>query len=352
MDFLYQNILKQILFQLNPEFVHNQFTNFGEILGSNPVGRKTMDILYGYHGEDISKVVDGIKYRTPVLLSAGFDYEARLTQILPFLGFGGAEVGSITARECKGNKSPRLIRLKKNKSIIVNKGLKNPGVEAVIKRLKSRKKYLDFVTGISIALTNDGKCSSIDEAVEDYKYTLQRLVEENIGDYYTLNISCPNAHWGENFGTEDKLRILLEGLQDIKTHKPVYIKMPINQEWDEIEKMIGTTIEFGLNGIIIGNLNKDHSKIEFPEELPKVYKGNLSGKPTQKLSNELIKRARNTFGSDLTIIGVGGVFSPQDAIEKMENGADLVQMITGMIFEGPQLISQISKEYFNYINQK
>jgi dihydroorotate dehydrogenase len=147
---LYQKVLKPILFKFDPEMVHNHFVWFGEFAGKIWPLKKSIHIFYGYKGKDISKKVDGLTYKTPFLLSAGFDYNGHLVNILPEISFGGAEIGSITARACPGNKKPRLTRLIKSKSILVNKGLCNDGVEKIIERLKIKRfKDKEFVVGIS-----------------------------------------------------------------------------------------------------------------------------------------------------------------------------------------------------------
>jgi dihydroorotate dehydrogenase subfamily 2 len=345
----YKHILKPILFRFNPESVHNAFIVYGQLLGWQPTKRWTISKIYGYHGKDISKTVDGIAYRIPILLSAGFDYNAKLTKILPSLAFGGEEVGSVTARPCAGNPKPRLTRLPQSKSIIVNKGLKNDGVDAIIKRLKKNEEWRvknskGFVVGISIARTNDEQSAqSIEAGIDDYVYSFKRLNEEGIGDYYTINISCPNAFGGETFAKPETLSRLLPALKAIPCSKPVYVKMPINLPWPEFNELLKIVDQNGLQGVIIGNLNKNYDDLDVRSEAPKEYHGGLSGKPCQKLSTELIKKTREAYGNRFTIMGVGGIMSVQDAQEKFAAGADLIQMITGMIYEGPGLMKEIAK---------
>lgn len=300
--------------------------------------------MYGYHGKDISKTIDGIKYKTPVLLSAGFDYNGKLTGILASLGFGGEEIGSVTARACEGNRKPRLIRLKKSGSIIVRKGLRNDGVDTVIRRIKKSHIPKDFVIGVSIARTNDVLCKTLEGGVEDYVYSFERLNKEKIGDYYTINISCPNSYCGEAYATPHALQMLLVQLAKIKTDKPVYLKMPINLEWEDFSKLIDVSLKFPfVKGYVIGNLNKEISCLKHPEEASGKARGGMSGDPCRELSTKLIKKTRSKVGNKMTIIGCGGIMSADDAIEKINAGADLVQLITGMIYEGPHIISDICK---------
>lgn len=336
----YRSILKPILFRFNPEFVHDCFVSMGEFLGNYPIGRKITDLIYGHHGKDISKTVDGVKYDTPFILSAGFDYNGRLSRILPHIGFGGEEIGSVTARPYEGNPKPRLTRLPKSQSILVNKGLKNEGVDKIIERLKKIPKT-SFVRGISIAKTNCKESADTQLAIEDYLYSFKRLNEENIGDYYTINISCPNAFGGEAFITPELLEQLLKAIKTVKCNKPIYVKMPINIPWEQFESLLKMIDLYGLNGVVIGNLNKDYNSLDYRDEAPKDYRGGLSGKPCEQLSTELIRKTRNQFGKRFTIIGVGGVMSPKEANAKFEAGADLIALITGMIYKGPGLIKKL-----------
>lgn len=346
----YKNLLKPILFKFDPENVHDFFVWTGEFLGKFGLSRKLVALFYKYKRSDISVMVDGLKYRTPFILSAGFDYNARLINILPEISFGGVEVGSVTARPCLGNEKPRLIRLPKSKSILVRKGLKNDGVDAVIDRLKKYTIQKDFVVGISIAQTNDEKNCSVETGLEDYYYSFRKLNEENVGDYYTVNISCPNAFGGETFSEPRLLDLLISKLSTIRCEKPVYVKMPINLEWAEFDNLLKVLNKFEIiKGVIIGNLNKDYDHLDHRNEAPKEYKGGISGKPCFKLSNNLIKKTRNVYGKRFTIFGCGGVMSRESMVQKFEAGSDLVALITGMIYNGPSLVKSLSSYYASHL---
>ncbi|MEK7641386.1 MAG: quinone-dependent dihydroorotate dehydrogenase [Patescibacteria group bacterium] len=348
---LYKHLLKPILFRFDPESVHNLFTSIGQFSGRHAILRKLVDGVYGYHGPDISKTVDGITYRTPFLLSAGFDYNAELTGILSSIGLGGEEAGSVTARPCEGNPKPRLTRLPKSGSILVNKGLRNDGVDKIIERLKKAAVLgaragasgPRFVVGISIARTNDEQSVPIEAGIEDYAYSFRRLNEENIGDYYTINISCPNSFGGETFATPELLERLLSRLTSIPCSKPVYVKMPINLPWDKFDALLKIIDRSGFQGVVIGNLNKDYDTLDVRGEAPEVYKGGLSGRPCSHPSTDLIYKTHEVYGKRFTIIGVGGVMSVTTAQEKFDAGADLVQLITGLVYEGPGLVKKLCK---------
>jgi dihydroorotate dehydrogenase subfamily 2 len=347
---LYKHILKPILFRFDPEAVHDFFTSVGVWASGNAFTRGLVSLFYQYRGPDISKTVDGITYRTPFLLSAGFDYNGQLSNILSSIGLGGEEVGSVTARPCEGNPKPRLTRLPQSQSILVNKGLRNEGVEAIIIRLKQasavRARTGDrFVIGVSIARTNDEASVPIQAGIEDYLYSFKRLNEENVGDYYTINISCPNSFGGEAFTSPELLTRLLATLKTVPCTKPVYIKMPINIPWEQFEALLKIIDAHGLQGVVIGNLNKDYDSLDVRGEAPAVFRGGLSGKPCTHVSTDLIYKTREVYGRRFTIIGVGGVMSADTMKEKFDAGADLVQVITGLIFEGPGLVKRLGKAY-------
>jgi dihydroorotate dehydrogenase len=351
MRFLYKRALKPLLFKFDPELVHDVFVTGGELLGRFTLTRGLIRLVYGYKGPDVSKVVDGIRYHTPVVLAAGFDYNARLTRILPSVAFGGDEIGSVTARPCEGNPPPRMRRCIQSESLVVSKGLKNQGVDRVIDRLQRTPREPGFVLGISIARTNDDLAVDLEEGIEDYAMSLQKLVDANVGDFYTINISCPNVYGGESFAEPEPLRKLLDRLMTIKHDKPVYAKMPINLPWPEFKAITDIVVEHGLDGVVIGNLNKNYDDLRYRDEAPAEYAGGLSGLPCRDLSTEFIRKTRAHYDEDLTIIGCGGIHTPEDALMKFQAGADLVQLITGMIFEGPHLMKGIAGAYHRYREQ-
>lgn len=340
---MYKKIIKPILFLFNPEDVHEFFVWFGEISGRSVVLRTVIKFFYKYKGRDISKTVDGVKYKTPIVLAAGFDYNARLLSVLDCVSFGGEEIGSVTAKKCEGNPSPRLTRLKNSKSIIVNKGLRNDGVDTIIERVKKQKVHDDFVVGLSIARTNDKSCDTIELGIEDYFYSLKKATETDLFAYYTINISCPNAFCGETFIEPKYLEQLFQKLDTIDAKKPIYVKMPISVSNETFLDLLEVLAKHKVNGVIIGNLQKDYNFIDPKDNKPSAYVGGLSGKPCENRSNELIKMTKDKWYDRFTIIGCGGVFSYEDAKKKFQNGADLIHLISGMIYEGPGLIKDICK---------
>lgn len=257
------------------------------------------------------------------------------------MGFGHGEFGSVTRHAYEGNPYPRLKRFPEIKSIWVNYGLKNIGVDKIIKRFE-KVKSKRFIYGVSIAKTNSPDTCDENNAIEDYIYSY-RLANENPNiQYITINISCPNAFGGEPFTTPERLEKLLSALEKIEKKKLVFIKMPITITNSEFEKLLDVINRYHIDGVIIGNLQKDKSFLQnITSDETIISKGGLSGKPTFERSNELISLTYRKYRDKLIIIGCGGVFSAEDAYEKIKCGASLIQMITGMIYNGPTTIAKI-----------
>lgn len=345
---LYQKVAKPIFFANNPETVHELMTSGGELLGSTPITRWLTAQAFAYSDPRLGQTLDGIFFPNPVGLAAGFDYNAQLTDILPAVGFGWQSIGTITWEAYEGNPKPRLVRLPNSRSLIVNKGLKNPGSRAIIHKLQHR--HFAIPVGISIATTNK-LYSSTRVQLLDIARSFQAFEAATMRhSYYEMNISCPNTYGGEPFTSPERLALLLTMLDRLELSRPLYLKMPSDLSDDQTLALLKTADQHNVQGVIMANLWKDHHSAELSamdKETWGQFKGNLSGKPTWKRSNELIALTRKKYPTRFTVIGTGGIFSPEDAQTKLELGANLVQLITGMIYQGPQLIGQINKQLAN-----
>ncbi len=342
--FFYKNLLRRIIFLFNSEAMHDSFTVFGEFLGKFKLLRSLTKIFFGYENKSLSQEINGIYFKNPIGLAAGFDYQAKLTQILPSIGFGFETIGTITNKPYQGNPKPRLARLVKSQSLLVNKGFKNQGIDKIIKKLKKQK--FDIPIGLSLGKTNTTKKMTREEAVADVTESFKKAEKTRLPfSYYELNISCPNLYGNITFYPPENLKELLRAVTDLKLGKPLFIKMPIEKTDREALDMLKIIASFPVQGVIFGNLQKNRKDPSLDQEEIEKYKmGNFSGKPTEKRSNELIKLAFQKYGKKLIIIGCGGVFSGKDAYRKIRLGASLVQFITGLVFEGPQLAAQINRE--------
>lgn len=336
--FLYQNLLKPVYFAFYPETIHDSMVKFGVVLGASPITRRLTGLMFGYSNKKLETEVCGIRFKNPIGLAGGFDKNAQLTDILPSVGFGFIEVGSITGEPCTGNPRPRLWRLKNSKSLLVWYGLKNDGCEVLSKKLKNKK--FSVPLGINIAKTNSEDTVDTQKGIDDYVKAFKMFAD--IGDYFTVNISCPNAFGGLPFTDPVRLDKLLSALDKISTKKPIFLKFAPDQTFAEIDGLLKVVDKHRVHGFIATNLTKNRNSKKIKDAVPS-NDGGMSGKVVEELSNDLIAYLYKKTKGKYVIIGLGGVFSAEDAYKKIKLGASLVQLITGMIFEGPQVISEINR---------
>lgn len=336
--FIYIGILKPIFFQIDPEKVHDRILVFGKFFGTNVIMRRFVKLLFYYSHPSLKQEILGINFSNPIGLAAGFDKNAELTNILPPVGFGFVEVGSITGDACDGNPKPRLWRLIKSKSLVVYYGLKNDGAEVIANRL--RNKRFSVPIGISIAKTNNEKTVGLDAGINDYLKAYEEFSE--IGAYYTINISCPNTFGGQPFTDSISLEKLLVKIDKVKKSKPIFLKLSPDISRPQIDEILMLVKNYKIDGFICTNLTKQRDNY-FIRDDNVSEQGGISGKAVAELSNELIKYIYKKTNGEYVIIGVGGVFTADDAYKKIRLGASLVQLITGMIFQGPQSISEINQ---------
>ncbi len=329
---LYRNLLKPVFFMQDPEDVHDRMTMAGKLLGSNPVTKALTSLAFNYHNPALTQTVAGITFQNPLGLAAGFDKEAVLTQILPSVGFGFEEVGSITAKPYEGNTKPRLYRLPEKQALRVYYGLKNTGADVIHTELKKIK--FNFPIGISIAKTNSETTSHVEAGIEDYVYTYKKF--SDVGSYITINISCPNTcETFPIFAMPENLDLLLTAIFKDKKTKPIFIKLSPDLNDEVLYKILDVCKKYPLDGFVCSNLTKENSQSH-------DGRGGFSGKLVSELSDILINKVYKYFKGEKIIIGCGGVFSAQDAYKKIKLGTSLIQLITGMIYQGPQAIAEIN----------
>ena len=342
--------IRPLIFLMEPEQAHYSLKRVGVLLGSNPVTKWLTALLMDYNHKSLAITVDGIDYRNPVGLSAGFDKDGELTKIYPSIGFGLAELGSFTGEICPGNPGKRLFRMIKSKAIVVWYGLNNEGAETISKRL-AKEDFGRLRVGINAANSNLTPEFDLEMSINDYLKTMKLF--KDIGDYYDVNISCPNTQDGEPFVDKKNLDALLTRInEEIRpiSDKPIYVKLAADMTLDEINTIVDGCVEHGMDGVVCTNLAKPQYNSEHrPEEYPTVDgrlpkgKGAMSGLPLQRISTNVIRHVYRRTRGKLTIIGVGGIFTAKDAYEKITSGASLLHMITTMIFDGPQNINEINR---------
>ncbi len=338
--FLYVHLVKKIFFVQDPERVHDRIVRTSAYMGKYSFFRKLCAYFFSYADPMLEQTFRGIHFLNPVGLAAGFDKDGYVYPILESVGFGFSEIGTITYGMYEGNAAPRLYRLPRSCAIVVNYGLKNEGAARVMDRVRTHRKTIPCI--VSIGKTNCSTTADECVGIEDYVRGLNVCKDVRNIDAYEINISCPNTYGGEPFTTPEKLEKLLQAIMTTRPTKPLILKMPINNTWEVHKGLLDVARKYRVWAVNIGNLNKDRSDFAIHEKIPEGIRGAISGRPTWELSNELISRTYAYCGSEMVIIGTGGIWSAADAYEKIKRGASVVQLITGMIYEGPQLVGEIN----------
>ncbi len=349
---VYRHVAKPMLFRRHPDDVHRGLVRTARVVQKTP-GVRRLPKLWAYQSSRLEQDILGIHLKNPIGLSAGFDKNIELAPTIKAVGFGFMTGGSITANACQGNPKPWFHRLPHSKSLVVHAGLPNAGVDAVAQTIGiySPQLFETMPLAVSVAKTNSQDTVSDESAIADYCQSLRVLEMQGRSTWYEINISCPNTYGGEPFTSPARLDALLTAIDTLKLARPIMIKMPINKPWDELNELLHVITRHTVQGVAIGNLLHDRTGVDPRDELDPSVPGNLSGKPTKKISTDLIWKTYAAYGEKLVIIGIGGVFSAHDAYVKIRAGASLVALITGMIFEGPQLIGEINAGLDAYLER-
>lgn len=336
---MYKSILRPLLFKFDPEKVHHftfSLIRFLTAIGFGPVFRS----LYMVKDPRLERHLFGLKFPNPVGLAAGFDKDAKLYKELSNFGFGFIEIGTITPEPQEGNPKKRLFRLRKDKAIINRMGFNNGGVQAAVERLKSNNKVL---IGGNIG---KNKITPNEEAVHDYLKCFKALF--NYVDYFVVNVSSPNTPNLRELQDKEPLTIILKALMranELKSRqKPILLKIAPDLSDSQLMDIIEIVDDTGIDGIIATNTTISRNELQTDSErVEHIGAGGLSGKPLSRRSTEVIRFLSEKSDRSFPIIGVGGIHSEADALEKIEAGASLVQLYTGFIYEGPDLVKRINK---------
>jgi dihydroorotate dehydrogenase len=347
---VYKSILKPLLFVKNPESAHHFTFSWIKRTFNLPIVKNIIEALYDYQNPILEREVFGLHFKNPVGLAAGFDKDAKLIDEMAMLGFGFIEIGTLTPKPQEGNPQPRLFRLPEDQALINRMGFNNGGVEEAIKRLKEIK--TDVLIGGNIG---KNKLTPNEKAVEDYLYCLHAL--HQYVDYFVVNVSSPNTPNLRELQEKEPLKKLLLAVKEANSKKsrpkPILLKIAPDLTVGQLDDIIEIIIETKIDGVIATNTTIDRSALRTESsKIENIGAGGLSGKILAKRSTEVIRYLSSQSNNAFPIIGVGGIFSAQDAIDKLEAGASLVQVYTGMIYEGPGLIKDINKGLVKYLRSK
>ena len=334
---MYKLLIRPLLFLFDPEKVHYFTFSLIRILSKIPGIPSLFESLYTVNDKRLETEVFGLKFKNPVGLAAGFDKDAALYQELSNFGFGFIEIGTLTPKGQEGNPKKRLFRLKEDQAIINRMGFNNGGVQEAVERLKKNKGIL---IGGNIG---KNKLTPNENAVDDYLICFEALF--NYVDYFVVNVSSPNTPNLRELQEKEPLTQLLQALQKENlakpNSKPILLKIAPDLTDTQLLDIIDIVKETKIAGVIATNTTISREGLQ---SVNRCETGGMSGKPLAKRSTEVIRFLSEKSNKAFPIIGVGGIHSADDAIEKLEAGASLIQLYTGFIYEGPALVKAINKK--------
>ena len=338
---MYKLFIRRFLFLFDPEKIHYATFSLIRFCCKVPLFSAIFRAIYLIEDKRLERNLFGITFKNPVGLAAGFDKNAVLYNELANFGFGIIEIGTVTPIGQEGNTKKRLFRLKDDQGIINRMGFNNDGLETAIEQLKKNKGKL--VIGGNIGKNTQ---TSPQNYTNDYEECFKGL--HPYVDYFVLNVSCPNVGSHEKLNDKEYLLELILAIQNLNllepTQKPILLKIAPDLNNNQLDEIIEIVSETKIDGIIASNTSTSRSGLKASKkQLLEIGNGGLSGLPIKEKSTRVIKYLKDTSNKAFPIIGVGGIHSAKDALEKIEAGADLVQIYTGFIYEGPGLIKQINK---------
>ncbi|MBL4624165.1 MAG: quinone-dependent dihydroorotate dehydrogenase [Flavobacteriales bacterium] len=339
---MYKSIIRPLLFLISPEKIHHLVTGGLKLACKIPGKKAVLKSIFQVNSKKLEREVFGIKFPNPVGLAAGFDKNAEFYEELACFGFGFIEIGTVTPIAQPGNPKPRMFRLPKDSGLINRMGFNNEGVEATAQRLKNRNPNL--IVGGNIG---KNKVTPNEEATSDYEKCFHAL--HDYVDYFAVNVSSPNTPNLRDLQEKEPLTKLLTHLMNLNKNKPVQkpilLKIAPDLTDSQLDDIVSIVADTKISGVIATNTTIDRSMLVTDKQtIENIGAGGVSGLPAKSCSTEVIRYLHSKSNGSFPIIGVGGIHSAEDAIEKLEAGASLVQVFTGFIYEGPGLVKQINKQ--------
>lgn len=335
---MYKLILKPLFFLLSPERAHYLTLFLFQILLAIPLIGYLVRRNYAVVDKNLEREVFGLKFSNPVGLAAGFDKNGKYFRTMAALGFGHVEVGTVTPRPQSGNPQPRLFRLKKDEALINRMGFNNDGVDALVLQLQ-KKRPPGLIVGGNIGKNKD---TPNEQATADYVYCFEKLFP--YVDYFVVNVSSPNTPGLRALQEKEPLTQLLQTLQDLNHQgpqsKPILLKIAPDLTEEQLNDIVEIVEKTEIAGVVATNTTISREGLS--ENVTKMGAGGLSGKPLRQHSTEVIRYLNRQSQGRLVIIGVGGIATAADVIEKLEAGAALVQLYTGLVYEGPNIVKHIN----------
>lgn len=344
----YKNVVRPVLFLLKPEKVHHLTVKILKLANFIPGLPALFRMLYSKpQNSKLEQKLFGLSFKNPVGMAAGFDKNAEFYKETARFGFSFIEIGTVTPRPQDGNPKPRLFRLKNDQALINRMGFNNKGVHHAVEMLKKRNKNLIIGGNIGKNTATDN-----DKANDDYLYCFKEL--HPYVDYFTVNVSCPNVCDLQKLQDRDSLLELLKSLHsENKKHnkpKPILLKISPDLSSPQIDDTLDIIAQTGTHGIVAVNTTTSRNDLHCPQKrIEQIGNGGLSGKPLKNRSTRIIRYIAEKTEGKLPIVAVGGIMSVEDAIEKIDAGASLIQLYTGFIYSGPALVRRINRALLKHL---
>jgi dihydroorotate dehydrogenase len=340
---MYKSLLKPFFFRYAPEKAHHLTMSLFDFALALPFGKWIFKHLYVLKNSKLEKKILGLTFPNPVGLAAGFDKDGKYFETLPYLGFGFIEIGTVTPQPQTGNPQPRLFRLPEHEALINRMGFNNEGVDKLVDKLKNRSKSGILKSVIIGGNIGKNKMTANEDAYLDYQICFEKLFDHV--DYFVVNVSSPNTPDLRALQDKEPLKQLLQHLQYLNFKKPkpkpILLKIAPDLSKTQLDDILEIVDSIKLAGIVATNTTISRELVK--SDLLSKEAGGLSGKPVKDPSTEVIRYLRQKGSKDLVIIGVGGIHSAESALEKIQAGANLIQIYTGLIYEGPSLIKKINR---------
>lgn len=345
---MYKHFIRPLLFLIDPEKVHKLVVLLVNCSFWIPGFKWLVGKFCNVNDPKLKRTVFGLEFDSPVGLAAGFDKNAEFYNQFSHLGFSFIEIGTVTPKGQAGNPKPRLFRLPLDKALINRMGFNNLGAEEAVKRLKKRKTKI--IIGGNIGKNT---CTPNEEAVDDYIFTFNKLYD--YVDYFVVNVSCPNISDLHKLQDKDSLLDILGSLINARSAwqqmKPILLKISPDLNFAQLDEVIQIVTTLKIDGFVAANTTTGRYHLSADNDtIAQIGNGGMSGKPLRDRSTEIIRYIAQKTNGKIPIIGVGGILSTEDAIEKLEAGASLIQLYTGFIYEGPMLAKRINKAILRQMN--
>ncbi len=346
---IYQKLARPVLFGLNPESAHHLAFSTGKLLQKSKLSAL---VAAKKPGKELAQEIFGLEFRGPVGLAAGFDKSAELLPLISELGFGFAETGSVTDQPSNGNPKPRMFRLPEDKALINRLGLNNPGPDVFLQNLSSFsvKSRAKFPVGINVAKTHSPAILG-NKGIEDIVNCVSKVQE--FADFLVINISCPNTAEGKTFEEEQSLENLLSELSNARGKGPLLVKFSPDTELSLLEKLVEQCEKHEVSGYVLCNTSQSRAGLNSSKtKLEEIGPGGLSGAPLFDKSIERVRHVYKQLRGQKPIIGLGGIDSGQKAWSYLQAGASLVELYSGLVYEGPWLVDRINKELSQLLDKE